>query len=61
MHFDDLCYYRNRADAEIRLAGEARHPKAAAAHYQLAILYRERLQRVEGAEGENWIANGAPA
>jgi hypothetical protein len=47
MQFNDMCYYRNRTEAEIRLAGKAAHPKAAAAHYQLAMLYRHRLQPEE--------------
>jgi hypothetical protein len=36
---DDVRYYRRRAEAETSLAEKAGHPKAAAAHQQLATMY----------------------
>lgn len=35
----DASYLSQRADAELRLASQARHPKAIGAHRTLALMY----------------------
>jgi hypothetical protein len=40
----DVRYYRHRAETETELAEKARHPQAAAAHYQLATMYFDRAE-----------------
>ena len=43
MSQEDQDYLEERAEAEIRLAQEARHQRAVQAHYELASAYLERL------------------
>jgi hypothetical protein len=40
---DDATYLQARAEAEIRLAQQARHQRVVQAHYQLANAYLDRL------------------
>ena len=40
----DALYYRSRAEAEAQLADQAKHPKAIAAHNELASSYSARAQ-----------------
>jgi hypothetical protein len=42
MRNDELAYYRSRAMAEAKLVECAAHPKAIAAHHELANAYFER-------------------
>jgi hypothetical protein len=37
----EVSYYRQRAEVEMNLATKAQHPRASAAHQQLATLYME--------------------
>ena len=39
----EVDYYIHRAETEIELAQRAEHPKAVAAHYQLAEFYLDRV------------------
>ena len=39
----EVHYYIHRAEREIELAQRAEHPKAVAAHYQLAEFYLDRV------------------
>ena len=43
MSDSEVHYYISRAETEIELAQRAEHPKAVAAHYQLAEIYLERV------------------
>ena len=43
MSDQDCRYFMQRAEAEIELAQRAEHPKAVAAHYQLAEFYLGRI------------------
>ena len=43
MSHEDQDYLESRAEAEIRLAQQARHQRAVQAHYELASAYLDRL------------------
>ena len=43
MSFEDILYYRQRAEREAEMAERARHPNAARAHSVLAGYYRDIL------------------
>lgn len=48
---DDRSYFRRRAEAELEQARHGRHPKAVAAHRQIAAAYLERVSpAVDGAD-----------
>ena len=43
MSHEDSDYLEERAEAEIRLAQQARHHRAVQAHYELASAYLDRI------------------
>jgi hypothetical protein len=43
MSYEERDYLEHRAEAEIRLAQQARHQRAVQAHYELASAYLDRL------------------
>jgi hypothetical protein len=43
MSHEELDYLEQRAEAEIRLAQQARHRRAVQAHYELASAYLDRI------------------
>jgi hypothetical protein len=44
---EDLLYFQERAEQEIRRAEAAEHPKAVRAHYELAAYYLELVHNPE--------------
>jgi len=47
----DREYLARRAEQETRLAQQAKHPAAVAAHYRLSSAYLERMQTPAGTKG----------
>ena len=45
MQDEDLLYYRQRAQREMALASEARHPNAVRAHSLLARYYADMVEK----------------
>ncbi|HEY0313275.1 MAG TPA: hypothetical protein VGC56_12365 [Allosphingosinicella sp.] len=54
---EDLGYYRERAEQEIRRAELADHPDAARAHYELAGYYLNLVHNRARVDGSNAAAN----
>lgn len=43
----DLEYYQERAEQEVKLAQRATDPSVVAAHYELSLLYLERVSNLQ--------------
>lgn len=56
MSHEDLSYYEERAETEIKLAQQARHRRAVQAHYDLANAYLERIHGETPAKAPGPIA-----
>jgi hypothetical protein len=57
----EAIYFEERAEAELKLAAEARHQAAVRAHSQLAVYYLDRAQNPDAHAGTSLPDTGGSA